>query len=186
MLTCARNPDGPKMLTAVIAMTPAGVIGRDGALPWRLRSDLQRFKSLTMGGTLIMGRKTYDSIGRPLPGRATIVITRQPDWQVGGVEVARSPTEALTRLADRTGFVVGGADIYRQLWPYCGKIFLTRVLAEVEGDTRLQVDWSDFVELAAERLPAGAGDDYPTEFVTLVRPPAAASENNEIFPARPH
>ena len=89
--------DGRQLLTAVVAMTPSGVIGRDGDMPWRLRSDLRRFKKLTMGGVLIMGRRTYDSIGRPLPGRRTIVITRNPDWSAEGVESADSPAAAIWR-----------------------------------------------------------------------------------------
>jgi len=122
-----------------------------------------------MGGTLIMGRKTYESIGRPLPGRDTIVISRQPEWSAEGVEVASSPAQALAMLGDRTGFVVGGAEIYRQLFSQCSQVFLTRVLAEVHGDTKLQIDWSDFTEVESVQLAAGPRDQYPTEFVKLVR-----------------
>ena len=82
-------------VTAVVAMTPGGVIGLDGSMPWRLRQDLQRFKKLTMGGVLVMGRKTYQSIGRPLPGRRTIVVSRSPDQGFNGVEMASSPQAAL-------------------------------------------------------------------------------------------
>ena len=95
-------------------MTPTGVIGLDGDMPWRLSSDLRRFKQLTMGGVLIMGRRTYDSIGRPLPGRRTIVVTRNPDWASAGVDSALNPEKAMEMAGQDRCFVVGGAEIYRQ------------------------------------------------------------------------
>lgn len=187
-------------LTAIVAMTPSGVIGRDGDMPWRLSSDLRRFKRLTMGGTLIMGRRTFDSIGRPLPGRRTIVVTRNPDWSVEGVTRAASPLEALQMAgvgrpaavsnektedlgnqatshetgyssAESTGrvFVVGGAEIYRQLLPKCTYLYLTRVLSGVEGDTKLEIDLSEFRLIEQTRFPATARDDVPTEFLRLIR-----------------
>lgn len=156
-------------LTAVVAMTPDGVIGRDGDLPWRLSSDLRRFKKLTMGGVLIMGRRTYDSIGRPLPGRRTIVITRNPDWSAEGVERASSPDEAVEIAGSGGVFVVGGAEIYRQLLPKCTKLYLTRVLADVEGDTKLAIDLSQFHVMEQTHHPASERDEVPTEFMKLVR-----------------
>ncbi len=161
--------NGPAKLTAVVAMTPDGVIGMDGGMPWRLSSDLRRFKELTMGGVLIMGRKTYDSIGRPLPGRETIVITRNREWSADGVVRAASPEEALDRVGDRPGFVVGGAEIYRQLLPSCGRLMLTRVLAEIAGDTVLDLDLSDFDVIEKLELPVSDRDQYPTEFLVLQR-----------------
>ena len=106
-----------RRLTAILAITPAGVIGRDGGLPWRLGTNLRRFKELTMGGVLIMGRKTYESIGRPLPGRQTIVITRNKSWTADGVLRADGPDEALRLAGDRPTFVGGGGRYYRQLLP---------------------------------------------------------------------
>ncbi|MCD0462605.1 dihydrofolate reductase [Roseiconus lacunae] len=156
-------------LTAVVAISQTGVIGRDGDMPWRLSSDLRRFKSLTMGGVLIMGRKTFDSIGRPLPGRRTIVITRQADWSSAGVEVAATPEAAIELAGQTPAFVVGGAEIYRQLIDRCEEVFLTRVLCNVEGDTHLELDVADFSVLEQSRIPAGPKDDYPTEFFRLVR-----------------
>jgi dihydrofolate reductase len=150
-------------------MTPDGVIGRSGDLPWRLSSDLRRFKKLTMGGVLIMGRRTYDSIGRPLPGRTTIVITRDENWSAEGAQRAGSPAEALKLAGDRVTFVVGGAEIYRQLLPHCDAIFLTRVLADVVGDTKLEFDLSDFEPIEQTWFPAGERDEFPTEFLRLVR-----------------
>ncbi|MCC9603886.1 dihydrofolate reductase [Stieleria sp. JC731] len=156
-------------LTAVVAMSPTGVIGLNGDMPWRLSSDLKRFKQLTMGGVLIMGRKTFDSIGRPLPGRRTIVITRQSDWSCEGVQAAASPEEAITMIGADAAFVVGGAEIYRQLIDRCDRIFLTRVLCEVDGDTELALDLSDFRVIEQSRIPAGPKDEYPTEFLRLQR-----------------
>lgn len=156
-------------LTAVVAVTPGGVIGRDGDMPWRLSEDLKRFKKLTMGGVLVMGRKTFDSIGRPLPGRRTIVITRNRDWQCEGVQVAHSTEQALELAGSDPAFVVGGAEIYRQLLPRCGQIYLTRVLSGVAGDTHLELDLSDFRVLEQLRVPAGPRDEVPTEFLRLVR-----------------
>ncbi|WP_261343131.1 dihydrofolate reductase [Rubripirellula amarantea] len=158
-----------------MAMTPAGVIGLNGDMPWRLSSDLRRFKKLTLGGVLIMGRKTYDSIGRPLPGRQTVVITRQDEWSADGVHRAKSPEEALEVAAELAGsakngaYVVGGAEIYRQLMPSCEKVFLTRVLSQVQGDTHLDLDLSGFDIVEQTRIPASDRDDVPTEFVKLRR-----------------
>ncbi|MFG0261292.1 MAG: dihydrofolate reductase [Novipirellula sp. JB048] len=155
-------------------------------MPWRLRADLQRFKKLTMGGTLIMGRRTYDSIGRPLPGRRSIVITRNPDWQAAGVLRAKDPAESLKLArqsprdldapgespppstgptASRDVYIVGGAEIYRQLLPECDEIWLTRVWSTVSGDTTLRIELSNFRQIEQTRLPATAKDSVPTEFL---------------------
>lgn len=156
-------------LTAVVAMTPGGVIGLDGDMPWRLSSDLRRFKKMTMGGVLIMGRKTFDSIGRPLPGRRTIVITRNPDWSFDGVQRAGGVDEALELLGDENGFVVGGAQIYDLMLPLCGEVCLTRVWSNVLGDTSLEIDLCEFDEIETMRIASSSRDDVPTEFVRLRR-----------------
>ena len=156
-------------VTAVVAMTPSGVIGLDGSMPWRLRQDLQRFKQMTMGGVLVMGRKTYDSIGRPLPGRRTIVVSRQAGLSYEGVELASSPEAALQMGGETPIYVVGGAEIYRQLIDRCDQIYLTRVLSGVRGDTQLELDLSDFRSVEQFRVPAGPADAVPTEFFRLVR-----------------
>ena len=158
----------PSTLIAVVAMTPAGVIGRDGDMPWRLSSDLRRFKSMTMGGTLIMGRKTYDSIGRPLPGRRTIVVTRDATWHSVGVDVAGSPKSAV-EMAGGNAFVVGGAQIYRELIDRCDEIWMTRVWSGVRGDTILTFDLSRFRVIEQTRVLQTARDDVPTEFLRLTR-----------------
>src|ERR1700742_580843 len=125
-------------ISIIVAVAENGVIGRDGQLPWRLSADLQRFKRLTMGHTMIMGRRTWESIGRPLPGRRTIVVTRQTNYSVAeGVQTAASLDDALA-IAETTGerevFVVGGAELYNEALPQAGRLFFTEVAADVEGD----------------------------------------------------
>ncbi|MEU4608169.1 dihydrofolate reductase [Kribbella sp. NPDC023972] len=116
----------------IAAVGANGVIGRDNDLPWRIREDLQRFKQLTLGHTLVMGRKTYDSIGRPLPGRRTVVVTRQPDWSADGVEAVHTLEEALEY--DGHLYVAGGGEIYRQALPYADRLELTEVAHSPAGD----------------------------------------------------
>jgi len=178
---------------ALVAMTPTGVIGKDGDMPWRLRSDLMRFKQLTMGGTLIMGRRTYDSIGRPLPGRRTIVVTRNADWKCEGVCRAENPEQAVqmarqapasqssptsqqessadsdTSSKNRGIYVVGGAEIYRQLLPCCDEVWLTRVWSSVCGDTTLSIELSKFRQIEQTRVIASSKNSVPTEFIRMVR-----------------
>ena len=213
--------------TIVVAASLNGVIGRGDTLPWHLRSDLQRFKRLTMGQTLLMGRKTYQSIGRPLPGRQTIVLSRKGAGLFAAhrrstlrVEFHASPeirpaTELETELepsrenssehhdsesratlptlptetrpvhvsvaadleevaglieAGRRLMVVGGAEVYRSALDYCSTICLTRVLADIEGDTFFpEVDWSQWRLESVESVDSGTRDDWPTEFQIWTR-----------------
>lgn len=132
-------------VTLVAAVARNGVIGRDGGLPWHLPDDLRHFKAVTMGGVLVMGRKTYESIGRPLPGRTTVVVTRQPNWEAEGVITASSVLEALEMASSLSEdvFVVGGAEIYTQTLHLADALELTHIHRDVEGDTRFpEVDWS--------------------------------------------
>ncbi|WP_328991047.1 dihydrofolate reductase [Kribbella sp. NBC_01245] len=147
----------------IAAVGSNGVIGRDNDLPFRIREDLQRFKRLTLGHTLVMGRKTYDSIGRPLPGRRTVVVTRQSDWSTPGVEVAHSLDDAL-KLADGNDlYVAGGGEIYLQALPHADRLELTEVDQAPEGDVTFPVfDRTAWTETARE-----AHDGYA--FVTLDR-----------------
>lgn len=156
------------MSLAIIAAVGAnGVIGRQGGLPWRLPEDLRRFKALTMGHTLVMGRATYDSIGRALPGRRTIVITRQVTWSAPGVDVAYSVDEALLMAGPGPVFVAGGGEIYRQCLERADVLHLTLVDAAVEGDTWFPtVDPKTFQEVAREPHPEG---ELPFAFVTYER-----------------
>ncbi|MFF0264882.1 dihydrofolate reductase [Kribbella sp. NPDC004536] len=133
----------------IAAVGRNGVIGRDNDLPWRIREDLQHFKQLTLGHTLVMGRKTYDSIGRPLPGRRTVVVTRRPDWSADGVEVVHTLEDALKY--DGTLYVAGGGEIYRQALPYADTLELTEVHQSPTGDVTFPtIDRADWTETARE------------------------------------
>lgn len=157
-------------LIAMVAATPEGVIGRGGGMPWQLSSDLQRFKRVTMGSPLIMGRKTFDSIGRPLPGRRTLVLTRQRDWHVDGIEVFAEPDAMLQAIAGSPrAYVVGGAQVYQLFLPRCDTLLLTRVWSQVAGDTRLELPLDDFQCVFQQRLPQTGRDSMPTEYEILRR-----------------
>jgi dihydrofolate reductase len=121
-------------VTLIAAVARNGVIGADGGIPWHLPEDFAHFKATTLGHTLLMGRATYDSIGRPLPGRTTIVLTRDPDWRAEGVLVADSIEEALA-MAEGDVFVAGGAAVYAAALPYADEQLLSEVDLEPEGDT---------------------------------------------------
>lgn len=123
------------MISLIVAVSANHVIGSRGALPWRLSDDLRRFKEVTMGKPIVMGRKTWDSIGRPLPGRQNIVITRQRDFEAEGCEVVGSVAEAMTAAGDAAEvMVIGGSQVYALFMPVADEMYLTRVHAEVEGD----------------------------------------------------
>ena len=159
------------VVSVVVAMAHHGIIGRDNTLPWHLRADLQRFKSLTMGKPILMGRKTFESIGRPLPGRSNIVLTRDSRWSAPGVSCVHTLDQALT-CADGAAelAVIGGAEVYRLALPITQRIYLTRVLAEVPGDTRFpQLDEAEWREVERSAHPADEHNDYPVSFVTLER-----------------
>ena len=162
-------------LVLIVARAKNGVIGKDGALPWHLPDDLKRFKRMTVGKPVIMGRKTFDSIGKPLPGRHNIVLTRDPGWQAAGVTVAPNLAEAIAAAgldprarADEV-MVIGGAQIYAEALPSATRIEVTEVDAEPDGDTVLPAfDRARWREVAREAYPAG--DSAPGfAFVTLVR-----------------
>ena len=134
------------MFSIIAAVAENRVIGNQGRLPWHLSEDLKRFKQLTMNHPIIMGRKTHGSIGKPLPGRRNIVVSRQTTYVANGCEVVGSLADARQRVADsEEAFCIGGAAIYRQALPFADRMYLTRVLAEVPGDTRFpewdQLDW---------------------------------------------
>lgn len=121
----------------IVAVAKNGVIGREGAMPWRIPEDLKRFKAITMGHPIVMGRRTWASIGRPLPGRENLVITRQKDFQAEGATVVHSLSDAMEHARARGAsdlFVIGGGEIYRQALPLAQVAHVTRVHAEVEGD----------------------------------------------------
>ena len=145
-------------LSIIVAVAENGVIGRDNALPWRLPGDLQHFKRVTMGKPVIMGRKTFESMGRPLPGRCNIVITRNVAYHRAGIEVGTSLAAALALAAPlaaagsaNEAMVIGGADIYRMALPLADRLYLTEVHASVDGDSRLpEIDWDQWRETSRE------------------------------------
>lgn len=155
----------------IVAVSRNGVIGQDGQLPWRLSADLQRFRQLTWGHHLIMGRKTFVSINRLLPGRTTVVLTRQPDWLVHGAFVVHSVEEVLHLVStDDQPFVVGGAEIYRELLPWTGRLYVTRVEADVAGDTYLQpLQWDEWTLLSEATFPADERNQFPYTFLHYLR-----------------
>jgi dihydrofolate reductase len=157
----------------IVAAAENGVIGRRGELPWRLSADLQRFKSLTMGHAILMGRKTFESIGRPLPGRRMIVFSRQADYRVKGVEVVGSLKEGFRRAAEQgetETFVIGGAEIFREALPLADQLYLTRVLATVEGDAFFPpVDLTQWGLLSSESHAADGKNQYATKFEVYER-----------------
>jgi len=136
-------------LALIVAVARNGVIGRDGGLPWHIPEDLKHFKRTTTGHTIIMGRRTHESLGRALPKRRNIVVTRQADADFAGCETAHSLEEAiaLARSTDECPFVIGGASLYQEALPIATELHLTTVDQDVEGDTYFPEDLSEFVEV---------------------------------------
>jgi len=152
-------------------MAQNGVIGRSNSLPWRLPQDLKRFRAFTLGKPVLMGRKTYESIGRPLPGRSNLVLTRDRSWRAQGVVVVHSLEHALTQAGEAVELVViGGAEVYRLVLPVARRIYLTHVHADVPGDTFFpDFDPTQWADVECTTHPADAQHDYPVTFVTLER-----------------
>jgi len=147
-------------VSLVVAISENGVIGAGGAIPWRLPDDQQIFKRLTLGHCILMGRKTHESIGRLLPGRTTIVLSRTPDYAVEGARVAtdiESALEMAVALGEDELFVVGGERVYEGTLPRADRLYLTRVHAEVEGDVQMP-DLDDPAELGFERMTSESHD----------------------------
>lgn len=150
-------------VTIVAAVAANGVIGRDGGLPWHLPEDMAHFKRITMGHALLVGRRTYESFGRPLPGRTMVVVTRQPDWRPTGVEVVDSVAAGLDRALDRDPdpFVGGGSEIFRLALPLADRLALTLIDDCPEGDTYFpDVDWTQWQEVRREPGNGFAFVDY--------------------------
>jgi dihydrofolate reductase len=170
-------PPHPVAIVLVAAVADNGVIGRDNALPWRLGSDLKRFKALTIGKPVVMGRKTFVSIGKPLPERTNIVVSRDPGFAPSGVVVARSVEAALAVARDdatRRGVneiaVIGGTDIFAQTMPLADRLEITHVHARPAGDTHFPpVDTARWRAVARSEHPAGPRDDASFSCVTYQR-----------------
>jgi len=156
-------------ISMIVARSRNHVIGRDNQMPWKISADLQFFKRVTMGHPVIMGRKTWESIGRPLPGRRNIVVSRNPDLQLTGAEVVSSLDEALNRLSEfPRAFVIGGEQLFKQGFDKADRLYITEIDINVDGgDTFFEVpNPSDWKEL--ERTPSSEGDIH-FNFVTLER-----------------
>jgi dihydrofolate reductase len=158
------------VVTLVVARATNGAIGLNGDLPWRISADLRRFKALTMGSAMIMGRRTFDSLPRVLPGRRHIVLTRDRNWSAPGAEVAHSVEEALSMAGDEPVSIIGGAEIFDLFLPHADRLELTEVQGEIAGDTfmvdpRTTGQWR---EVARESHPA-EGETPAFSFVTLDR-----------------
>jgi len=163
------NGRGPEIIL-VAAVATNGVIGRENALPWRLKADLAHFKATTTGHPVLMGRRTWESLGRPLPGRRNLVVTRDPGYAAPGVEVFTSPDAALQAAGAGKVFVIGGAEIYRQLLGRADALILTEVQAEVAGDAVFPAfDRASFVEIRREAHCADAHNEFPFDFVEYRR-----------------
>jgi len=162
----------------VVAIAENGVIGAGGAIPWRLKSDMQRFKALTIGKPVIMGRKTFESLRRPLPNRTNIVITRDADYRAAGAIVTTSAADAgavargdALRRSVAEIAVIGGAEIYRQWLDRADRLEITEVHARPEGDTHFDIDRAEWNEVERIRHPAGADDSADFSYVTYRRRP---------------
>jgi dihydrofolate reductase len=164
-------------IVLIVAVADNGVIGSGGAIPWRLKSDQQRLKAMTLGKPVVMGRKTFVSLRRPLPGRTNIVITRDPDFRAAGAVVTSSFAEA---RATATGdalrryvgefAVIGGAEIYAQWIGVADRLEITEVHARPDGDTHLAaIEFADWEEIARVRNPAGPDDSADFSYVTYRR-----------------
>ena len=164
------------IISIIVAMARNRVIGKNNRLPWHLPADLKHFKETTMGHPIIMGRKTYESIGRPLPGRTNIVVTRNPEFRAEGCTVVHSLEEAL-RAAEEAEevFVIGGATLYREALPIANRIYLTLVEADIEGDTLFpEIDSDSWEEVHCETHPSDERNPYAYSFIELKRKAKAA------------
>ena len=161
-------------------MARNGAIGRGNAVPWHLPADLKRFKALTLGKPILMGRRTYQAIGRALPGRDNLVLTRARDWRAAGVIAVHSVGEALQRSASSAELaVIGGAEVYQLTLPLAQRIYLTQVLADVEGDTFFpEFSRSEWREVESSDYGADERHAYGMKFVTLERHNVAADIAN--------
>jgi dihydrofolate reductase len=159
-------------MSMIVAMAHNRIIGADNDMPWHMPADLKHFKATTMGKPVVMGRKTYASIGRALPGRRNIVITRDPAYQLNDADVAHSIDEALAMCAEEAEvMIIGGGSIYQSLIPHVDQLHLTFIDLDVAGDTQFP-DWNahgQWREVSREAHPSDDKNPHPYEFVTLVR-----------------
>jgi dihydrofolate reductase len=168
------------IISLIVAVADNGVIGAKGGLPWRMSSDLKTFRRLTMGKPIVMGRRTFQSIGKPLDGRDNIVVTRDPQFEAEGVTAFASLDEALilARALARTSgadevMIIGGAELYRAALPKADRIYWTAVAASPEGDTHFPaLDRAEWRQVSVEDLPRGPKDEYAATLQVWERVPA--------------
>ena len=161
-------PDGPRIYL-VAAVAANGVIGANGAMPWHLPGDLRHFKALTLGHPVIMGRRTWDSIGKPLPGRENIVVSRRAGFDAPGASVASSLGAALALCAGESlVFVIGGGELYREALPLAHGLVITEIQRDFEGDTRFP-DWDRSQWQETQRKPQAGADGLRFDFVLYER-----------------
>ena len=159
------------MISIIVATSTNNVIGAEGDLPWKLTDDLKRFKQLTLGKPIVMGRLTWESIGRPLPGRQNIVLTRQADFRAIGCDIVASPAAALTAAADAEEImIIGGGQIYELFLPKASRLHVTRVLTEVNGDAFFpEIDEAAWRLVDSEPHEADDANQFAFEFRTYER-----------------
>jgi dihydrofolate reductase len=158
------------MLNIIVAVAKNNVIGLNGKMPWHLPAELQYFKRITMGKPIIMGRKTFDSIGRALPGRRNVVVTRNRHWQHDGVEVAHSLDAAMLLVGAADAFVIGGATLYDEALKHAAIIYLTQIDATVQGDTFFPVlPSTTWQVISSERQQKDEKNAYDVDFMVLAR-----------------
>lgn len=158
-------------ISIIVAVSRNQVIGKDNQLIWKLSADLKRFKALTTGHTIIMGRKTFDSIGKPLPNRTSIVITRQKDYKIEGCIVVNSLEEAIEKAGDQEEvFIIGGGTIYQEAMGKANKVYYTKVHTEVEGDTFFPViDFTTWKSVKREDCLSDEKNEYAYSFIDYER-----------------
>ena len=161
------------MISFVVAMDENRVIGKDNRLPWPLPRDLQHFKRVTMGKPIVMGRKTFESIGRPLPGRENIVLTRNRKWSASGCTVFHSkeePLEYLEQKEDEEVCVIGGSEIFRMFLDDVDKLYITIIHHRFDGDTYFpDLDWSKFKEISRKIVEKDEQNPYDHEYIVYIR-----------------
>lgn len=159
------------MINIIVAVAKNGIIGDKNSLLWHIREDMVHFRTLTSGHPVIMGRKTYDSIGRPLPKRTNVVITRETELQIEGCTMAHSLEEAIALFDPQEEiFIIGGAQIYTQALPLAHRIYLTVVERDYQGDTSFpDIDYSIWKQTSREDFSSGEAFEYPFSFITLER-----------------
>ena len=165
-------------VSLLVAMARNRVIGRDNRIPWHLPADLKRFKALTMGHHIVMGRKTWQSINRLLPGRTSVIVTRDAQFRVAGAKIARSIEDALQQCGDDSEiFVIGGEQIFRAALPYAQRLYLSAIDADIAGDTYMPpIDLSEWQLTHEEEHAADPPSNLPWRFLVYDRAQARASE----------